>query len=629
MIPRFALALTAALGLWIAWESWRTSARVRSDRSDAVSPYKNTQPAVKYVGDAACARCHAEIAKTFRQHPMGRSLSPIATADAMEGDATDDAPRFKAQGLEYSVKLQGGHVVHEETRRDARGRIIARNEAEVQYVLGAGKQGTAFLIDRDDFLFESPITWYARERRWDLSPGYDAKNAHFDRPIQPECLFCHANQVELVGGTTNRYQPPIFRGHAIGCERCHGPGELHVARPEIAAGKDLTIINPADLEPSVREAVCEQCHLLGEQRVVRAGRRNEDYRPGLPFHRFWSVFVQPAGPARDRFVGQVEQMHESRCFRASRGRLGCISCHDPHRLPASLEKVAYYRDRCLECHADRGCSIPTDTRLTKSRDDNCAGCHMPSSGSFNNPHVATANHRITRHTSGKAGPLVNSAGSSASARPMVNFHDELLDAVDRALTQRDLGLALCQAGPEGAEVALPLLRAAMAARPDDLPAWEAAGLALGQLGRAEEGLAALRSALAKAPTQESALARAAALAAQVGRREEAIAYWRRAIAINPWLSYYHAELALQYSLRHDWRQAAEACRQALRLNPSNVAVRRLLVECSFRLGDLQAARVEFETVLGFDPSDRGDLLRWFSQQLGRSREPGRSPEAPP
>jgi len=30
------------------------------------------------VGDAACARCHLEIAADFRRHPMGRSL---ATAD--------------------------------------------------------------------------------------------------------------------------------------------------------------------------------------------------------------------------------------------------------------------------------------------------------------------------------------------------------------------------------------------------------------------------------------------------------------------------------------------------------------------------------------------------------------------
>ena len=46
--------------------------------------------------------------------------------------------------------------------------------------------------------------------------------------FDPKCLFCHCNAVEPVADTLNRYRPPLFRGHAIGCERCHGPGELHV-----------------------------------------------------------------------------------------------------------------------------------------------------------------------------------------------------------------------------------------------------------------------------------------------------------------------------------------------------------------------------------------------------------------
>src|SRR5262249_7161357 len=153
----------------------------------------------------------------------------------------------------------------------------------------------------------------------------------------------------------------------------------------------------------------------------------------------------------------------------------------------------------------------------------------------------------------------------------------------------------------------------------------AKGLALGQLGRDEEGLAAFRTVLAKAPTRESTLARAGALAAQAGRREEAITYWRRALAINPWVSYYHAQLALQYARGGDWHRAAQACREALRLNPANLAVRNLLIQCVCRLGDLPAARVEFETLLGFDPPDRELLIRWFAQQVDLGSRPEHSP----
>ena len=40
------------------------------------SPYRNSRPDVGYVGEATCSRCHAEIAESYRRHPMGRSLDP-------------------------------------------------------------------------------------------------------------------------------------------------------------------------------------------------------------------------------------------------------------------------------------------------------------------------------------------------------------------------------------------------------------------------------------------------------------------------------------------------------------------------------------------------------------------------
>ncbi len=47
-------------------------------------PYLNVRPEVQYVGDAACADCHADIAATYRQSAMGRSLEPIRAVAAAQ-----------------------------------------------------------------------------------------------------------------------------------------------------------------------------------------------------------------------------------------------------------------------------------------------------------------------------------------------------------------------------------------------------------------------------------------------------------------------------------------------------------------------------------------------------------------
>jgi Tfp pilus assembly protein PilF len=544
---------------------------------------------------------------------MGRSAALITSMPAIGEESTTASRRlFEAQGFEYAIENRDGHVIHKETRRDAEGRVIAQNEGEVRFAVGSGRLGTAFLIERDGFLFQSPIAWYAREHRWDLPPGYQKKNAHFDRPIMSTCLFCHANRTLPVEGTANRYQPPIFQGHAIGCERCHGPGELHVRNPETVDGRDLTIVNPARLDPPLRDAVCEQCHLNGERRVLRAGRRDEDFRPSLPFHRFWTVLERPMGSAKNRFVGQFEQMRQSGCFKGSEGRLGCISCHDPHRLPDPNERVSYFRDRCLECHADQRCSLPETKRAQQGRADDCVRCHMPRLSESSIIHVAETDHRIPRQAETGNRPPIEAEDRAGGRRQWVNYHRGLMDDRDRDEAERDIGLILSRDEREGASSALPLLEEALLTQPDDVPAWEAKGFALGSLRRGEEAMAAFRRALALEPERESALTAAAYVAAQVGRRDDALGYWHRAIAINPWRSDYRAELASVYLRNHDWNSAGAAARDALRLNPANLDVRKLLIRCEVRLGDRAAARHEFDTLMAFDPPDRDDLRRWFS-----------------
>ena len=108
--------------------------------------------------------------------------------------------------------------------------MLVQAEREVKYAVGSGSRGISYLIENDSRLFQSPITWFSQKRRWDVSPGYGDGSLHFDRPIVADCLFCHANRVVPIAHTINQYEQPIFRGHSVGCERCHGPGELHTQR---------------------------------------------------------------------------------------------------------------------------------------------------------------------------------------------------------------------------------------------------------------------------------------------------------------------------------------------------------------------------------------------------------------
>jgi tetratricopeptide (TPR) repeat protein len=556
---------------------------------------------------------------------MGRSLARVSLA-TIPGEDPRTSPSFKAQGLEYSVERRGDRVFHKEIKRDASGRVVSQNEAEARYVIGSGQQAMAFLLERGDgYLFESPITWYSKKQKWGLSPGYENDNLHFERFVKPTCLFCHSNQFDHVEGTENRYRQPIFQGHAIGCERCHGAGELHVEKPVPIGDEPPNIVNPASLRPALREAVCQQCHLQGDIRVVRAGRRLTDYRPGLPLSSVESVFVKAEKAGKTRFFGQVEQMHESRCFRESRGKMGCISCHDPHKLPDPSEKAVYYRDRCLNCHAERGCKLPKSDRLSQGRDDRCTTCHMPRSPNEQVPHTATTLHLIPRFAYRDEPVPEPRRQSSERVAPLIHFHRDVIDTRERFEVSRDLGIALATSIRDipgmtvGAvsRMALPLLEAAVAADASDGPAWDAEGKVLWQLGRREQSMTSFQTALAKSPDREEMLVAAGTRAAQLGKQEEALDLLGRVIQINPWRADYHQAVSLVHAQRQEWNAAIEALRTSLRLNPVNHEARILLIQCLLANQRLPEARAEFKTLLDHDPPGRDALETWFERSLSR------------
>jgi predicted CXXCH cytochrome family protein len=362
---------------------------------------------------------------------MGRSMSPVDLDREPPDGSFDHLPSKRR----YQVQRRGGRMWHRELLLPEEGEEeLVVSEFPVKYVTGSGRHSLTYLVETDGFMVESPITWYAAKAAWGMSPGYDhAEHQGFQREVGESCLICHAGRAEAVDGSLHRMR---ITEAAIGCERCHGPGSLHVARWSdggALAGQpiDYSIVNPAHLSRELAEAVCQQCHLSASATVFARGRTASDFRPGLPLQDFRHDYVLDAPNEQMKVVGHVEQMHLSRCYQAS-AEFTCTTCHSPHGEPPPEEKTEYYRSVCLKCHQEQQCTADPQQRAAESND--CRQCHMPTSPT-DIPHLAFTHHRVGIH--GPAGDKQEDSSAPASVlKPFLDLSK--FSAID---LQRSLGLA--------------------------------------------------------------------------------------------------------------------------------------------------------------------------------------------
>ncbi len=620
-----AAALAAGLALLVAglvaWWTWPPTTHddgrpeVTDPRLTYATDYLNVRPEVKYVGDQSCAACHEPECSSYERHPMRRTLQPLSKADAIEDLGAAAANPFRQDEFSYEVRReQGGGMVHRETHAGLGPDVVASRE--MKYAVGAGNHARSYLFEEDGHLFYSPVTWYSQQHQWGLSPAFLRVNRHFSMGTGSECLFCHTSRVEQTGPAVNQVR---ITEHGVGCERCHGPAELHVGRHEQAegySGQDFTIVNPAKLAPALRDAVCEQCHLEGSSntRIARRGRDWFDYRPGLPLHLFIATFARAAHAGGDvEFVGHVEQMRASRCYRASEGKLSCISCHDPHARPEPAAKVEFYRQRCLACHGSGAteCREPLERRRAKTALDDCTVCHMPARAASGLAHVAITDHRVPRIADKLE--LPQAAGTAHDdSTILVDLHQHLLGADDPE-ARRDMAIALSRFAddprfPEAAQHALPLLQAAVQRDNADRLAWESLGRALWRLSRNEEADVALRKAIALAPDSEMAFVYAGYAAKAAGRVDDCVKYWREANRINPRDADYRFLFGDAYFRSGAWREAVEQFDRAIKKHPFHQTARLLAGRARVELKEWPAAEEDYRIVLKLDPKNAGARL---------------------
>jgi hypothetical protein len=357
----------------------------------------------EYVGAEVCASCHRPIYDSFRKTDMGRSMSVIP------GDLPSVPARHTItvwnERLDryYDVQSTPAGVYPSEYQKASDGSEIFRNTQKLAYAIGSGRNGTSYLVTRNGYLYEAPLSFYAKTSSWELSPGFEVADLAFNRPALPGCLVCHSGLALPTGPGLGSYANPPFKELAIGCENCHGPGSLHVAqhRGQITASANTrSIINPGRLDPWLADNICMSCHQGRTLRVLQPGKSYADFRPGTPLDHVMAIFATPQDPKRGSapispLLEHFSLMSLSKCYTATKGRMSCLTCHNPHVQPTT-NAVEYYRQKCMTCHSEESCRLPLHDRQLKTPSDDCQGCHMPKQPVIGIAHSILTSHRIVK-----------------------------------------------------------------------------------------------------------------------------------------------------------------------------------------------------------------------------------------
>lgn len=605
----------------------------------------SSQPAARYADPALCEQCHPDIAATYHKTGMGRAFHRVRAQDI--NWPTPGKPWHHASSDTYFEMVQrDGSWFQRRWQIGFDGKQTNVDEKRADYVLGSGNHAETFLhLTENNTLQELPLGWYAEKGGyWAMNPGYDRPDfAGSVRPIYYECMSCHNGYPKVPEGehkdvTQATYLQPLPEG--IDCQRCHGPGQNHVDKATDGAPAEAiraAIVNPARLNPDRQMEVCLQCHLETSNEklpyaVVRFDRVLFSYVPGQTLSDYELIFNRAKGNLNNFEVAQAGyRLRESQCFLKSAGKLGCISCHNPHDIPHGPQAAAHYNQVCVGCHA----AVTASASAPHKADANCVSCHMPKRRTDDAVHVVMTEHLISRRPPPgdllaekperpENQPYQGEVVPYYPAKPASTEDNELIVAVAQVREQSNLkdGLPLLAARidkyhPSGpfyyAELAQGYLAAgdansavqyfeeASKRDPESssrLIQWGDALMQAGQWPQAEEKL---RRATELTPNDPRAWGRLGWAMWQENKAADAKAALEKAISLDAEIAELHNNLGLVLWGTGDRPGAETEFRAALRIQPGIAEWRLNLGRALASQGQFAEARFQMEESLRLKP----------------------------
>ena len=366
--PSRSIAMLAAAALlggalssrFLLAQSGAAGAMPQSPPAAAPAPAPAPPDGRAYVGSKACAQCHAAIYARWSKTRMANVvLDPKEHPEAVIPDFSKSDP------------------------------LLTFSLADVAFVYGSKWKQRYFTKVGDEY-YPLPAQWDVTHKVW---RGYNVPAntdwwvpfyppGNMQRPTGPLCDGCHSVNYDVRAKTVTEWN--------VGCEKCHGPGSEHIARP-IAA----TIVNPAKLDFVRANDTCIQCHSQGQPLTnpmlgryydwpvgFHQGARLSDYWTLEPHRLGETTFTHYADGTAHKNRMQGNDFVQSVMYRRN---VTCFDCHDVHGTANNADTVDPPRTLCLTCHGPGSPNGPHNAKTIEehthhragSPGNDCVECHMP------------------------------------------------------------------------------------------------------------------------------------------------------------------------------------------------------------------------------------------------------------
>jgi predicted CXXCH cytochrome family protein len=324
--------------------------------------------------------------------------------------------------------------------------LVNNQTYEVAKTLG-GKWDQHYETKIGENFYPTPMRWSVRDREW-LTGGFRPEEWFLGDgtpdglPRRPDQLLINRSaEAKCAGCHMTGYAPEFdkeakrWKGAGAGaelgiaCEKCHGPGSLHVAEAQAAAGQPAAtkpgkILHPLkDLNAQQQNQLCAQCHGRNTNKQDREIAFPVGFLPGdtnIQDHIFFWSYSGDPNPDHSRYFWpndwakrnrqQWQDFTKSTHF--TKTSVTCLSCHTFHGQWAESQLRLPRERLCAECHKGAGLAKRPNVEMftgspMEKAGTTCVDCHMPKIGYRTTATPSVRQHWDTSsHTFMVAAPLL-------------------------------------------------------------------------------------------------------------------------------------------------------------------------------------------------------------------------------